>query len=84
MSSADDLPAADNSVNLVTCSMSAHWFKPWQPFYQEVDRVLTPGGCLAAYGYGYPVPKLLCHDDPQGDMNTVYTEVRKTMIRFCY
>ncbi|XP_065896165.1 putative methyltransferase DDB_G0268948 [Dysidea avara] len=49
---AEKLPFADESVDLVTCAEALHWFHE-TTFYSEVDRILKHGGCLAAYGYGH-------------------------------
>lgn len=38
------------SVSLVTVFQAAHWFD-FEKFYREVNRVLTPEGCLALIGY---------------------------------
>jgi SAM-dependent methyltransferase len=43
------LPA--QSVGLVTVAQAMHWFD-LKRFYAEVDRVLRPGGVLAAWAYG--------------------------------
>lgn len=48
--SAEAIPFEAASVDLVTCCASAHWFN-FDTFYQEVDRVLHPGGVLACYSY---------------------------------
>jgi SAM-dependent methyltransferase len=41
---------ADGSVDLVTAAQALHWFdRP--AFYQEVARVLAPGGLLAVWAY---------------------------------
>ncbi|MEY4581339.1 MAG: hypothetical protein RL701_6042, partial [Pseudomonadota bacterium] len=41
---------ADASVDLVTAAQAAHWFdRP--AFYQEVERVLRPGGVIALWTY---------------------------------
>ncbi|KAK3890517.1 hypothetical protein Pcinc_005535 [Petrolisthes cinctipes] len=48
--SAEQLPFADHSVDLLTCCASVHWFDYTQ-FYPEVERVLKPGGVLACYSY---------------------------------
>lgn len=41
---------ADGSVGLVAVAQALHWFdRP--AFFAECDRVLTPGGVLAAWGY---------------------------------
>ena len=46
-----NLPAQDNTVSLVTVAQAVHWFDI-NTFYQEVHRVLRPGGCLAIWSYG--------------------------------
>lgn len=40
-----------HSVNLVTVATSIHWFI-LDKFYEEVKRVLVPGGTLAVWNYG--------------------------------
>ncbi len=42
---------ADGSVQLVAVAQALHWFDRG-PFFRECGRVLTPGGVLAAWGYG--------------------------------
>ena len=42
----------DNSVDLITCSQSLHWFDIPE-FYKEAERVLRSQGVLAVFGY-YP------------------------------
>lgn len=44
---------ADGTVDLVTVAQALHWFDV-PAFYQEADRVLRPGGVLAAWTYGLP------------------------------
>ncbi len=41
----------DGSVQLVAVAQALHWFDR-EPFFRECERVLTPGGVLAAWGYG--------------------------------
>lgn len=44
----------DSTVDLVTSAQAIHWMdRP--KFYQEVTRVLRPGGALVVYGYGNAV-----------------------------
>jgi SAM-dependent methyltransferase len=43
----------DGSVDLVTVAQAAHWFN-LLTFYQEVERVLAPGGALVLWTYGNP------------------------------
>jgi SAM-dependent methyltransferase len=40
-----------SSVDIVTVAQALHWFQ-LAPFYAEVERVLRPGGVLAAWTYG--------------------------------
>ncbi len=40
-----------HSVNLVTVATAIHWFS-LNKFYNEVKRVLVPGGTLAVWNYG--------------------------------
>ena len=43
----------DASVDLITVSQALHWFD-LKLFYKEVNRVLKPGGVIAAWCYGLP------------------------------
>ncbi|XP_077991699.1 putative methyltransferase DDB_G0268948 [Glandiceps talaboti] len=45
-----DIPVQSGTVDLITVGMAIHWFN-LDDFYNEVDRVLRPGGCLAIYVY---------------------------------
>ncbi|KAJ8044824.1 putative S-adenosylmethionine-dependent methyltransferase CRG1 [Holothuria leucospilota] len=53
--SAEEIPAEDRSVDLVTTAQSLHWFNA-EKFFTECNRVLKPQGCVAAYGYGIMLP----------------------------
>ena len=44
----------NESVDLVTIAQALHWVDPGL-FFKEVQRVLAPGGAIAAWGYGDPV-----------------------------
>ncbi|XP_077584130.1 putative methyltransferase DDB_G0268948 [Stigmatopora nigra] len=48
--SAEELPFADSSVDLITAMSAFHWFDRPR-FLQEVHRVLKPRGCLALLNY---------------------------------
>lgn len=48
---AEDVPLEARSVDLVTVAQALHWFE-LEAFYQEVGRVLKPGGLLAVWCYG--------------------------------
>ena len=44
---------ADRCAHIVTCSQALHWMDP-QSTFQEVARILQPGGVFAAYDYDWP------------------------------
>ncbi|CAH2306202.1 methyltransferase DDB_G0268948 isoform X1, partial [Pelobates cultripes] len=46
LSSSENLPLEDNSVDVINASFAVHWFDV-EKFMQEAARVLKPGGCLA-------------------------------------
>jgi ubiquinone/menaquinone biosynthesis C-methylase UbiE len=43
----------DQCAQIVTCSQALHWMEP-QATFQEVARILNPGGVFAAYDYDWP------------------------------
>ncbi len=47
---AERLPADHATADLITVGQAIHWFAGPR-FFAEVDRVLRPGGVLAAWGY---------------------------------
>lgn len=49
---AEAVSLPDRSVDLVTAAQAMHWFD-LPRFYAEVERVLRPGGILAAFGYAW-------------------------------
>ena len=51
---------AAGSADLVTVAQALHWFD-FERFFAEADRVLAPGGVLAAWSYGF------CAVDPACD-----------------
>ncbi|KAI5480052.1 S-adenosyl-L-methionine-dependent methyltransferase [Pseudohyphozyma bogoriensis] len=44
----------DGSVDLITSATAAHWFP--ESWWGEAVRVLKPGGAVALFTYGYPLP----------------------------
>lgn len=58
--SADDLPVPDNSVDVVINVESSHCYGDLQAFYDEVYRVLKPGGLFAYTDFRFrrTVPQL--------------------------
>ena len=51
---AEDSGLEDRSVDLVTVASAIHWFD-LERFYNEVNRVVKPGGTVAAWTYYTPV-----------------------------
>lgn len=47
---ADQSGLTDSSVDLITVAQALHWFD--MNFFAEAERVLKPGGVLAAWAYG--------------------------------
>jgi SAM-dependent methyltransferase len=50
LASAEASGLQDHSADIVTIAQAMHWFDLPQ-FYAEVERVLKPGGIIAAWGY---------------------------------
>ena len=59
---AENMPVNTSSADLVLATASSHWFD-LPKFFQEVERVLKPTGCLALIGYYIPTLKLLSKKD---------------------
>jgi len=51
VASAEQPPAEAMGADLVTAAQALHWFD-LERFYPALERVLTPGGLFAAWGYG--------------------------------
>ncbi|XP_068612580.1 malonyl-[acyl-carrier protein] O-methyltransferase-like [Brachionichthys hirsutus] len=66
---AEELPFVSGEVDLVTAVAAVHWFDQ-EKFFQEADRVLRPGGCLAVVSYGI-------------DMELEYGDVSDTLNKIC-
>lgn len=72
---AEDLPFAAGEVDLVTAMTAAHWFDR-RLFFQEADRVLRPGGCLALLSYTLDME--LEYGDVSSALNNICKEVRQS------
>ena len=70
---AEEIPAPDGSVNLVTASTCYHYFDRPR-FLAEADRVLAPGGVIAIYTYHEPRAHL-----KDGSVWTEYDEVLRSV-----
>ncbi|XP_046400349.1 putative methyltransferase DDB_G0268948 isoform X1 [Ischnura elegans] len=67
-STAEKLNFQENSVTLVTAGQACHWFD-LPAFYEEVKRILVPGGTLALYGYQLPRPRF--HGSSPTDLSSI-------------
>ncbi|HEY5170562.1 MAG TPA: class I SAM-dependent methyltransferase [Acidimicrobiia bacterium] len=47
---AERLPFVDSAFDAVTCSSGIHWFDQ-EPFYEELRRVVRPGGWIGLYDH---------------------------------
>ena len=47
------IPAEEQSVDVVVCGAAAQWFD-LKKFFDEVQRILKPSGCVAIFGYWTP------------------------------
>jgi trans-aconitate 3-methyltransferase len=69
---AESLPFLDDgSVDMVVAGQAAHWFD-YPKLFQELNRIVRPGGTLAFWGYtdhvfpDYPIASKLLHDTAYG------------------
>ncbi len=46
----EKLPLASNSIDLICVAQAIHWFQ-LETFYEEVKRILKPGGIIAVFCY---------------------------------
>ncbi|KAG8559155.1 hypothetical protein GDO81_017257 [Engystomops pustulosus] len=76
VASAERLPVENNSVDLVSSGLAAHFFTI-DKFVNESVRVLKTNGCLAAHGY-HPSSEIEYRDLSHG-LNTVMSEVWNLM-----
>lgn len=71
---AEELPVADGSVDLLTAASAAHWFDHSR-FLTEADRVLKSRGCLSLLGFSDSDTKF--HYQNCGEkLNRIYEEVQ--------
>jgi SAM-dependent methyltransferase len=70
VATAEDSRLGDKTVDLVTVGQALHWFDTTR-FFAEAERVLVPGGVLAAWCYE------LCHinDDCDAIVAELYTGI---------
>jgi ubiquinone/menaquinone biosynthesis C-methylase UbiE len=70
--SAFDFPVDTGAVDLVTVGQGLHWLLPYDKFFDEVNRVLRPGGIFAAVGYAFPS---LVHSEAQKHLDHFYFDI---------
>ncbi|KAM4558366.1 putative methyltransferase [Odontesthes bonariensis] len=77
---AEELPFADGSVDLLTAASAAHWFDQ-SKFLAEADRVLKPGGCMALLGF-IDTDTRFIYKDCGDRLNPFYQEVRQALLPY--
>ncbi|KAE8580030.1 hypothetical protein XENTR_v10024278 [Xenopus tropicalis] len=76
VSAAEEIPAENASVDLITACAAVHWFDI-EKFLKEADRVLKPCGCLAFFTY---LPNMEVHYKHQSQQLTqVITELQDVL-----
>jgi len=81
VSPGESLPVEDNSVTLIQAATALHWFDH-EKFYRECDRVLVPGGVIAAVNYTLDI-KVIKHPT-SNDLHQIFSEVWKDCNRMTY
>jgi ubiquinone/menaquinone biosynthesis C-methylase UbiE len=74
----------DKSVDLVTVAQALHWLNA-ELFFNEVKRILAPGGAIAVWGYGDPVldtPELqsILHQFNRGTIESYWLPERQLIL----
>lgn len=77
--SAFDIPAPDNSVDLITTAQAFHWITPHEKFYSEIDRLLRPAGVFSILGYA--IPACTSHTKVQSIFRDYYVNVLGSLKR---
>ncbi|XP_023278860.1 putative methyltransferase DDB_G0268948 [Seriola lalandi dorsalis] len=74
---AEELPFADGSVDLLTAASAAHWFDRSR-FLAEASRVLKPRGCMALLGFSDTATRF--HYQNCGErLSRIYEEVKQVL-----
>ncbi|XP_056245552.1 putative methyltransferase DDB_G0268948 [Seriola aureovittata] len=74
---AEELPFADGSVDLLTAASAAHWFDRSR-FLAEASRVLKPQGCMALLGFSDTATRF--HYQNCGErLSRIYEEVKQVL-----
>ncbi|KAM4697494.1 putative methyltransferase [Rhinophrynus dorsalis] len=79
VSSADNMPLKDASVDLINAGLAAHWFNT-DTFIPEAARVLKQGGCLALHAF---VPRFELHyQDISGTLTNIIGEAFDILCKY--
>ncbi|XP_063002836.1 putative methyltransferase DDB_G0268948 [Elgaria multicarinata webbii] len=76
---AEALPFKDSSVDLITAFNAAHWFDAPR-FLREVDRVLTPAGCVAVSSYNLEAE--VHYKDCSEKLTEIFMELREQFFAY--
>ncbi|KAM6934645.1 putative methyltransferase [Xenentodon cancila] len=77
---AEELPFADGSVDLLTAASAAHWFDQAK-FLAEANRVLKPRGCIALLGFSDTNTKLK-YKDCGDKLDHIYQGVKHVLVPY--
>ena len=77
VSPAESLPVEDGSVQTVLVGRAIHYFDQ-KTFFQEVNRILVPGGVLAYYSVHFPTVFVHHDEEKSKKVNDIFWEYMDT------
>merc|ERR1719228_3131735 len=77
VSGAESLPVGDTSVQIVLVGRAIHYFDQ-KTFFQEVDRILVPGGVVAYYSVHFPTVSVENSVEKSKQVNDIFWEYMDT------
>jgi len=77
VSGAEKLPVENTSVQTVLVGRAIHYFDQ-KTFFQEVDRILVPGGVVAYYSVHFPTVLVPGSEEKSEKVNNIFWEYMDT------
>lgn len=77
VSGAEKLPVENTSVQTVLVGRAIHYFDQ-KTFFQEVDRILVPGGVVAYYSVHFPTVLVPGSEEQSEKVNNIFWEYMDT------
>ncbi|XP_078537436.1 putative methyltransferase DDB_G0268948 [Lissotriton helveticus] len=81
ISTAEQLPFEDGSVDVVTSTTAVHWFN-FEKFMKESDRVLKPNGCLILHTLSEDFA--LHYKDRSESVSAVFMEALEFLFKYAH